>query len=248
MENKIGLAAQKIRNSSFTLAFTGAGISVESGIPPFRGANGLWSKYDPEVLDINYFMENGERCWKYIREIFYDYFGKAKPNLGHFALAEMEKMGMLHALVTQNIDSLHQKAGSREVYEFHGASETLVCPTCLSHYPVGEIDLDHLPPRCKHDQEILKPNFVFFGEGIPSEAWNKSFETAARCEVCLVVGSTGEVVPASYVPRKAQERGAYIIEVNPERSQFTGSITDLWLRGTAGEILPALLKELQKPG
>lgn len=247
MENKIGLAAQKIRNSSFTLAFTGAGISVESGIPPFRGANGLWSKYDPEVLDINYFMENGERSWKVIREIFYDYIGKAKPNLGHFALAEMEKMGMLHALVTQNIDSLHQKAGSREVYEFHGSSETLVCPACLSHYPVGEIDLDQLPPRCKNDQQVLKPNFVFFGEGIPTDAWNKSFETAARCEVCLVVGSTGEVVPASYVPRKAQERGAYIIEVNPERSQFTGSITDLWLRGTAGEILPALLRELQKP-
>ncbi|HOY50322.1 MAG TPA: Sir2 family NAD-dependent protein deacetylase [Prolixibacteraceae bacterium] len=246
MENNIGLAARVLRQSSFNMAFTGAGISVESGIPPFRGENGLWNRYDPEVLDINYFMEHGAECWKTIREIFYDYFGKAQPNSGHLALAEMERKGWLQAIVTQNIDGLHQKAGNHKVFEFHGGSGILVCPKCASTWTADETDLENLPPRCKYDGQILKPNFVFFGEGIPTDAWNLSFDSAAQCEVCLIVGSTGEVVPASFVPRKARDRGAYIIEINPERSQFTDQLTDLWLRGNAGDILPQLLLEMGK--
>jgi NAD-dependent deacetylase len=245
MDKKITLAAQKIRNSSFTMAFTGAGISVESGIPPFRGENGLWNKYDPNVLEINYFLDHGEECWKYIREIFYDFFGKAQPNAAHFALAEMEKSGYLQAVVTQNIDNLHRKAGSKNVYEFHGNSDRLICPKCHAEYWVEEIDLRMLPPRCKFDSQILKPDFVFFGEGIPTEAWDKSFESAAMCEVCLVIGSTGEVVPASFVPQKASEKGACIIEINPEDTQFTHTITDIHLKGNAGEILPELVKQLE---
>jgi NAD-dependent deacetylase len=245
MDQNIELAAQKIINSSFTLAFTGAGISVESGIPPFRGENGLWNKYDPKVLEINCFLDHSEECWKYIREIFYDFFGKAEPNAGHFALAGMEKSGYLKAIVTQNIDNLHQKAGSKTVYEFHGSSAHLICPKCNSIYPIEEIDLKILPPRCKYDNMVLKPDFVFFGEGIPTEAWDKSFESADLCEVCLIVGSTGEVVPASFVPQRASEKGAYIIEINPEESQFTNSITNLHLKGKAGEILPELVKHLK---
>jgi NAD-dependent deacetylase len=248
MNHNIELAAQKILNSSFTLAFTGAGISVESGIPPFRGENGLWNKYDPKVLEINYFYDHSEVCWKYIREIFYDFFGKAKPNAGHFALAEMEKSGYLKAIVTQNIDNLHQKAGSKTVYEFHGSSASLICPKCNSIYPIDEINLEILPPRCKYDNLVLKPDFVFFGEGIPTEAWDKSFESADLCDVCLIVGSTGEVVPASFVPQRASEKGAYIIEINPEESQFTNSITNLHLKGKAGEILPELVKHLMGDG
>ncbi len=246
MENKLALAAEKIRNSKYTLAFTGAGISVESGIPPFRGDDGLWNKYDPEVLDINYFLNHGETCWKTIREIFYDYFGQAQPNPAHTALAAMEKSGYLQAIVTQNIDNLHQMAGSKTVHEFHGSSSRLVCLKCKTSYPVHEVDINHGTPRCTKDNEILKPDFVFFGEGIPSDAWDNAFESAARCEVCLVVGSTGEVMPASHVPRKASENGAFIIEINPEKSTFTDSITSLWLQGKAGEILPLLLEEINR--
>lgn len=246
MKNNIELAASKLRQSSFNMAFTGAGISVESGIPPFRGVDGLWNRYEPEVLDINYFLEHGDLCWPTIREIFYDHFGKAQPNGAHLALAAMEERGWLHAIVTQNIDNLHQKAGSHKVYEFHGGSQRLVCPKCSTSFPVEECDLQNLPPRCPYDQQILKPDFVFFGEGIPTEAWNLSFDSAAQCEVCLIIGSTGEVVPASFVPKKARDRGAFIIEVNPERSQFTDSITDLWLKGKAGDLLPQLLMEMKK--
>ncbi|HNU77280.1 MAG: NAD-dependent deacylase [Bacteroidota bacterium] len=246
MDEKVRQAVRKIKKSTFMMAFTGAGISVESGIPPFRGATGLWSKYDPKVLDISYFLDHGEDCWKFIREIFYDFFGKAKPNSAHFALAEMEKAGLLQAIVTQNIDNLHQMAGSKNVYEFHGNSSRLVCLKCGTTYYTEDTDLRSGPPRCKYDNEILKPDFVFFGEGIPSEAWDKSFECAEQCDVCLVIGSTGEVVPASYVPHKASQKGAFIIEINPESSQFTYSVTDLWLQGKAGDVLPWLMEEIRK--
>lgn len=246
MDNKIALAAHKIRKSSFTMAFTGAGISVESGIPPFRGIGGIWNKYDPHALELNYFFTHGEECWKVIREIFYGNLMMAVPNPAHSALAEMEKKSWLQAIVTQNIDNLHQMAGSKTVYEFHGNSSRLLCPKCDTLYDVSEFDLHILPPRCLQDHHILKPDFVFFGEGIPSLAWEKSFECASKCEVCLVVGSTGEVMPASFVPQKARERGAFIIEVNPENSQFTNTITDLHLKGRAGEVLPALLKAIRE--
>ena len=244
MDGNLELAAKRIKHSHYTMAFTGAGISVESGVPPFRGKDGLWNKYDPETLEINYFYKHGEECWKVIREIFYEFFGKAMPNAAHFSLAQLEKDGLLQAIVTQNIDNLHQLAGSKTVYEFHGNSSRLVCPKCTTQYPVDEFDLNIIPPRCTLDNQILKPDFVFFGEGIPDIAWEKSFESASLCDICLIVGSTGEVVPASYVPQKAKERGAFIIEINPEPSQFTQSITDLHLIGKAGEVLPALVEAI----
>ena len=116
MENNLEKAIDLIVNSKYTVAFTGAGISVESGIPPFRGETGLWSKYDPNVLDLNNFNVNPIEAWKVIKEIFYDFFGEAKPNPAHFALADLEKSGLLKAIITQNIDNLHYEAGSKEVY------------------------------------------------------------------------------------------------------------------------------------
>jgi len=237
MNHDITKASLMLKKSKSTIAFTGAGISVESGIPPFRGENGLWNKYDPRVLELDYFYANPEKCWYYIREIFYDFFGKAKPNEAHLTLARMENNGYLHAVVTQNIDNLHQLAGSKEVYEFHGNSSRLVCTRCQTHYGVGDVDLNVLPPRCLHDNAVLKPDFIFFGEGIPSDAYEKSFEAARRCDVCLIIGSTGEVAPASYVPHTAKQHGAYVIEINPEKSLFTNTITDLHLKGKASQML-----------
>ncbi len=240
MNENITKASSILRKSKSTMAFTGAGISVESGIPPFRGEHGLWDKYDPKVLEIDYFSSHGSECWNYIREIFYDFFGKAQPNSAHKVLARMEKKQLLKAIVTQNIDNLHQMAGSRVVHEFHGNSNRLVCMKCKEHFLVSEIDLNIIPPLCPYDLSILKPDFIFFGEGIPPLAYEKSFDAARNCDVCLIVGSTGEVAPASYVPHTAKQNGAYIIEINPEKSLFTDYITDLHLAGKAGEVLSQL--------
>jgi NAD-dependent deacetylase len=237
-------SAKIIKQSKFTIAFTGAGISVESGVPPFRGEHGLWNKYNPEVLELGYYLENAEDCWFHIREIFYDFFAGAKPNKAHQVLAKMEQEGLLQSVITQNIDNLHIEAGNKTVHEFHGNSKKLKCLKCGKIYHANEFDFKAVPPRCKDDNQILKPDFIFFGEGIPHNAYSNSFADAEKADVCVIIGSTGEVTPASYVPRIAKQNGATIIEVNPEESMFTNQITDIHLQGKAGEIMAQLGKEL----
>lgn len=244
MELLIKEAAKLIKNSNFTIAFTGAGISVESGIPPFRGEHGLWNKYNPEVLDLGYYLNNPADCWEYIREIFYDFFADAHPNTAHKVLAEMETKGLLKSVITQNIDNLHFEAGNKTVHEFHGNSKKLKCLKCNKVYDAKDIDFGDIPPKCEDDGEVLKPDFIFFGEGIPHEAYSNSFADAERAEVCVIIGSTGEVTPASYVPRTAKQSGASIIEINPEESSFTNSVTDIHLKGKASEVLTELQKHL----
>ena len=233
-------AAEIIKNSKHTTAFTGAGISVESGIPPFRGEIGLWSKYNPIVLDLQYFHKKPLESWTVIREIFYDFFGKAKPNIAHKVLARLEQKGLLNSVITQNIDNLHQEAGSKEVYEFHGTAQNLICTKCDEKYHSTSVSLENLPPRCKKDNALLKPDFIFFGEGIPDFAFSKSIAEANNAEVFIIVGTTGEIVPASLIPPKAKDNGAIIIEINTEKSSFTDTITDIFLQGKATEIFSEL--------
>lgn len=240
MDTLIKETAKLIQQSKYTIAFTGAGISVESGIPPFRGENGLWNKYDPRVLDLGYYLHNQEECWFYIREIFYDFFAAAKPNNAHRVLALLEKAGWLQSVITQNIDNLHQEAGSKVVHEFHGNSKKLICLKCGKKYGADEFDMKKIPPRCRSDNEILKPDFIFFGEGISPETYSHSFAEAEKAEICMLIGSTGEVAPASHIPRAAKQNGAIIIEINPEESMFTNAVTDIHLKGKAGEILKQL--------
>lgn len=237
-------SAELLKKSKFTIAFTGAGISVESGIPPFRGENGLWNKYNPEVLDLGYYLNNSAKCWEYIREIFYDFFAGAEANEAHQVLARMEEKGLLQSIVTQNIDNLHYEAGNKVVHEFHGNSKRLKCLKCNRSYDASEIDFDKIPPLCEDDGEVLKPDFIFFGEGIPQDAYANSFADAEKAEVCLIIGSTGEVTPASFVPRTAKQSGATIIEINPEESSFTSGVTDIHLKGKASEVLSELEKHL----
>jgi NAD-dependent deacetylase len=237
-------AAKLLRESKYTIAFTGAGISVESGIPPFRGKDGLWNKYNPEVLDLSFYLESPAESWIVIREIFYDFFKDTKPNKAHEVLARMEQHGLLHSVITQNIDNLHYQAGNKIVHEFHGNSKRLKCLRCGETYSAGEFDLKVIPPRCKTDNEPLKPDFIFFGEGIPQAAYANAFADAEKAQVCLIIGSTGEVVPASHVPRTAKQNGAVIIEINPEESQFTSQVTDIHLKGKAGEVLAQLEEHL----
>ena len=226
-------AAEILKNSKFTVAFTGAGISVESGIPPFRGPTGLWSKYDPKILDINFFMQNPAESWKYIKEIFYDYMQNVNPNKAHYFLAELEKNGILKGIITQNIDNLHQKAGSENVIEFHGTASRLECIECKNKYLSENISLENLPPLCPNCKGILKPDFVFFGEPIPADAFEKSIHLMENADTVLVIGTTGEIMPASELPYIAKTRGAKIIEINIEPSNYTNKITDIFLNDKA---------------
>ncbi len=271
---RIRAAASLIHASRYLTAFTGAGISVESGIPPFRGEGGLWSKYDPRKLELDYFLAHPDKAWPVIKEIFYDHFGQAKPNAAHKVLAAWENEGWpqgeggaagggrgapnspgasagrrreaapagrasagqarLKALITQNIDNLHVMAGSRNVIEFHGNSRTLVCLACRSRVEAVPALLEILPPRCPCGG-IYKPDFIFFGEGIPSDALERSIRAAEETDVMLVVGSTGGVYPAADIPRRAKRNGAGIIEINPSPSELTPDITDVFIEMKACE-------------
>ncbi|MBN2639980.1 MAG: NAD-dependent deacylase [Bacteroidales bacterium] len=237
-------AAEIIQKANYLTAFTGAGISVESGIPPFRGENGLWSRYDSNVLDLQYFQYNADIAWPVVKEIFYDYFGNAKPNGAHQVLSEWEKSGLLKAIVTQNIDNLHQEAGSKEVYEFHGNSRNLVCMECGKHYEIEDVDLNELPVRCGSCSGLVKPSFIFFGEGIPPLAYRQSVNALEKTDVLLIIGTTGEVVPAGQMPYIAKEHGAKIIEINTQPSSFTEKITDVFIEGKASEVLQQLASKL----
>ncbi len=245
-EEQIHMAAELIKNSKHLIAFTGAGISVESNIPPFRGINGLWSKYDPQVLELGYFHHNPLESWKVIKEIFYDFIGKALPNAAHLGLARLEAMGLLKCVITQNIDNLHQVAGSTVVHEFHGNSQKLVCTGCARHFEADELDFENLPPLCADCNSLIKPDFIFFGEEIPMEAHNESIKAAEDADVALIIGSTGEVMPANQIPILAKQTGAKIIEVNPESSRYTDFITDIHLKGKAGPVMSELLEKVEE--
>jgi NAD-dependent deacetylase len=247
MTDRLEEAAQILKRSRFTTAFTGAGISVESGIPSFRGQDGLWEKYDPKVLDLQYFLSNPVESWKVIREIFYDFMGAAKPNHAHLVLARMEEEGMLGSTITQNIDNLHQEAGLLMVSEFHGNSKRIRCLQCDRVYHSLDISLENLPPTCRECGGVLKPDFVFFGEAIPQQPLGEAYRVASLSEAFLIIGTTGEVMPANQIPLIAKEYGATIIEINPEPSNYTEHITDIFLQGKATEIMQSLEKLLFPP-
>ncbi|MBN2384074.1 NAD-dependent deacylase [bacterium] len=239
-------AAEKIVTAQRVASFTGAGISVESGIPPFRGKDGLWSKYDPDLFEINHFRARPAETWNLLRDVFYVHFDKAEPNPAHKGLARLEQMGVLKTVITQNVDNLHQKAGNTDVIEFHGSSSRLICLDCNTRFDYNDILFDLLPPFCPTCRGILKPDFIFFGEGIPPEALQRAFLEANLADLFLVIGTTGEVYPAALVPVQAKQQGACIVEINPEPSSFTFQVTDIFLQGNAGPTMTALMEMIEK--
>lgn len=239
-KNLLMEAAVLLKASSYTTAFTGAGISVDSGIPPFRGEKGLWNKYDPKTLDLSYFHDFPLESWKVIVEIFYEFFGHAKPNPAHMVLAKMEKSNILKAIITQNIDNLHQEAGSKNVFEFHGNAKQMICTSCSKHFEPKDINLKDLPVICDRCSGLVKPDFIFFGEGIPPVAFEQSVKAAEQSDVMLIIGTTAEVMPAGQMPLIAKSKGAKIIEINPQPSNLTNYITDIHLQGGASDIMEKL--------
>jgi len=239
-------AAKDILRSKKTIAFTGAGISVESGIPDFRGTGGLWEKYDPEeYADIRAFYSNPDRVWSMLKEMFVLVM-EARPNPAHLGLAELERMGLLSSVVTQNVDGLHQAAGSKNVIEFHGSHRTLSCLKCSTKIEGSSLTLQDLPARCPRCSSLLKPDVVFFGEPIPLEAQTLSFKESRSCTAVLVIGTSAVVYPAASIPVTAKENGATIIEINKEPTPLTDEISDYLICGSAGQIVPAIIEEVQR--
>jgi len=234
-------AAQVLRDARCVMAFTGAGISVESGIPPFRGPGGVWSKYDPDKFEKGYFKRHPDEVWPLLKEIFYDMLGRAKPNPAHWALSDLETAGQLAGIVTQNIDSLHQAAGSQVVYEYHGSTRRMQCMHCRAFFDASAISLDKLPPFCPLCEGLLKPDFVFFGEGISTDVHREATSLAKQADVCLIIGTGGQVVPAGRIPYIVKNHRGTIIEINLDHTGYTANTTDYFLEGKAGVMTPKLV-------
>jgi len=233
-------AAKALKDARCAMAFTGAGISVESGIPPFRGPGGAWSKYNPDKVEKGYFKRNPEEVWPLLKEIFFDMLGKAKPNPAHVALADLESAGKLAGIVTQNIDSLHQAAGSEVVHEYHGNTRRMQCMSCRTFFDTPSISLERLPPPCPACGGLLKPDFIFFGEGIPTDVHMASTELAKQSDVCLVIGTGGQVQPAGRIPYIVKNRGGVVIEINLSDTDYTYTTSDYFLEGKATVMMSKL--------
>jgi NAD-dependent deacetylase len=228
--------AALIRAHQPCVVLTGAGISTESGIPDFRSPTGLWARFDPlDYGSIEAFRADPARVWDFYAFRF-DALSRAEPNAGHLALAELERRGLVQAVVTQNIDLLHERAGSRDVVEVHGSIRTSSCPACGRSYALAEV-LELLPvPSCGDDGAVLRPDVVFFGELLPEPAIERAYELVRGSGLLLVVGSTLEVYPVAGLPLEAPRFA--IVNLGP--TTLDGRAV-LRVEGRAGEVLPALL-------
>ena len=242
--NNFENAVNLIKNANHMVAFTGAGLSVESGIPPFRGKGGIWNSYDPALLELEEFKHKTKESWKLLKKLFYTHFGTAQPNNAHYALADLEENGFIKAVITQNIDNLHQLAGSKNVIDFHGNISRMVCLSCKHFFARDDYSLNNIPLKCKECGGLIKPDVTFFGEAVPEPANTLANRQAEMSDVFLVIGSTGEVYPAALLPETAKETGANIIEINTDETQFTNKITDIFLEGKATEIMSELVSSL----
>lgn len=236
-------AVRAIQDARVVIAVTGAGISVESGIPDFRSAHGLWTRYPPaEYATLDAFLADPDKVWNLFHELAAT-FDRIEPNAAHRALVELSKRGKLDAIITQNIDNLHQAAGSTNVIEYHGNAERLVCLACQRQRSFDDSIQGPGAPRCACGL-AMKPDVVLFGEFIPEAALTAAEDWAARADVVLVVGTSATVYPAAALPETAKAHGACIIECNIAPTEFTPHITDCFLEGPAGLTLPRLVAQL----
>ncbi len=239
------LLLEKLSDAKHITVLTGAGVSAESGISTFRDPDGLWTKFNPmELASIDGFMSNPELVWEW-----YQYRKKianeAKPNPGHIALAEMENMFETFHLFTQNVDRLHQRAGSKNVYELHGNIIENKCFDCGKPYK-GETDLPGKElPKCLHCGGKIRPNVVWFGEALSRDVLEYAEYSTRMCDLFFSVGTSAEVYPAAALPFTAKRHGALVVEVNPNVTSLTPE-ADVHLKGPSGKMLPALLKAFKQ--
>jgi NAD-dependent deacetylase len=252
LERSFQDAADILRRSQHVVALVGAGLSAESGIPTYRGGGGVWTKFgEPTIDGWDLFSTDPAEWWRHALDQssamtdFSKAIDAAEPNAGHLAMAELERMGRLKHIITQNIDNLHQRAGSKGITEIHGNRFLARCTNCGQREPLDRISLDRLPPTCPDCGGILKNDTVMFGEPIPEDALRTSYLHASLADAFIVVGTSAVVYPAAEFPVMAKRRGAPLIEVNPEDTPLT-SIADVTVRAPAGTSLPALVDLLRE--
>lgn len=224
-------------------ALTGAGVSAESGIPTFRGKDGLWNKYRPEELATpQAFLRDPELVWKWyswrMKLVF-----EAKPNPAHRALAELEKRGILKTLITQNVDDLHERAGSKNVLHLHGSLRTVRCTGCEIEFEVTKPPEVPPLPTCSRCGSLLRPGVVWFGEMLPRDILEKSFEEVSKSDTILVAGTSAVVQPAASLPLIVKKSEGVIIEINPSETPLS-NIADISIRLPAGKALSKILSKL----
>ncbi len=247
---KIQLAAELLANSKNAIALTGAGISTESGIPDFRGEGGIWEKYKPEIYgNIEAFIKDPSKFWAMAEKIAPKLFS-AEPNPGHFAIAELEKLNILKATITQNIDELHQKAGSILVYEVHGNINRFNCFGCKASYTKDQVlrklkKEKHYPPRCDMCAAPLKPSVVLFGEGLPTFEIYQSQALSQKADVMLIAGSSLSVAPVCDLPLLTLREKGKLIIVNDHETYLDDKATVI-LRHKTGTALPLIVEEIKK--
>ena len=229
-----------IKASNYMVAFTGAGISAESGIPTYRGDDGVWHKYDPEkYANISYFLRDPSYYWNFFKDVRYPVLKKAKPNKAHIILAELEKKGILKCVITQNIDGLHQLAGSKRVFELHGNTRTIYCMNCQKKYSLDEvyekIAKNEIPPKCTCGG-VLRPDVVFFGEQLPVDVLEQAREESLKADLFVVIGSSLVVQPAASLPLIAKQNGAKLVIINKDPTPLD-SRADLVFHEKASKVL-----------
>ena len=256
MEDGLARAARLVAGSQHLVALVGAGLSVESGIPPFRGPGGLWTKVgEPSMMSYQRFMDDPAGWWAQRlideqssqgpRAEFRLAIEQAQPNKGHRALVELERLGILKLIITQNVDNLHRAAGSANVAEIHGNRTRLRCLNCLARYPRSEFVTDTLPPICPRCGGLVKSDTVMFGEPIPPDVLAICQRETEQCDGMLEIGTSGTVYPAAGFPRAAREHGAFLVEVNTSATPLT-HLCDVALHGPSGELLPRLVSHVRQ--
>ncbi len=247
-KTSIEYAAELLRKANSAVVLTGAGISTPSGIPDFRSeVTGLWSRDEPmEVASLNTFRTDPERFFVWFRplanKIFY-----AEPNPAHVALAELEKAGRVHCIITQNIDTLHHRAGSKNVIEMHGTLRTLSCTQCFhqaeaQQYLKSFVEQGKLP-YCEECDGLMKPDAILYGEQLPQQAWYDAQQDSRQCDLMLVAGSSLEVLPVAGLPMQAIDRGAHLVILN-NSTTYLNVRADVTIRDDLAEVIPAIAEQV----
>lgn len=251
--NSIEKSIRLIQNARKILVFTGAGLSTESGIPDFRSPGGIWERYDPEEFYFHKIISSEkarEKYWSMSTE-FYDTMKSAKPNRAHLVLKEMEDMGKILAIVTQNIDALHQRAGSapEKVIEIHGTAFFVSCLSCGKRYEREEIQArltaGEKAPSCDACRGILKPETISFGQSMPEAKVAEAFRLARECDLCMVLGSSLVVYPAASIPAEAVGSGARLVIINRDPTPLDQD-ADVVIHGSLGETLTNLMEQVRR--
>jgi NAD-dependent deacetylase len=235
----------RLAEAESVCVLTGAGVSAESGVPTFRGADGLWSKFKPEELaNFDAFIRNPELVWEW-----YSYrkkvISEVQPNAAHTALAAMERLVHDFTLVTQNVDNLHTRAGSKNILELHGNIHRNFCIDCGTFYPDVVLDDKKKVPQCQNCGGLIRPDVVWFGELLPMEMFRKAESAAERCDVFLCIGTSAVVYPAASLPQTALNNGAYVVEINEENTDISPRVHETII-GKSGTIVPTLLEVIQR--